>query len=73
MQYRQEAVMSAHDAASPLPEARRQEIFLALVAAQDSAMSVPESRQYIADRFGVQEPEVRQIEREGLEKGWPPL
>lgn len=65
--------MSEHAGEKALPEPRRKEIFLALVDAQDSGASVAQSRADIADRFGVSEQQVRQIEREGLEGGWPPL
>ena len=51
--------------AQPLAEARRKEIFLALVDAQDHAMTVPQSRRAVAERFGLSESQVRQIEREG--------
>ncbi len=57
----------------PLPEPRRKEIFLALVEAQDQGMSPAESRKAVAERFGVSEGQVRQIEREGLDHDWPPL
>jgi DNA-directed RNA polymerase sigma subunit (sigma70/sigma32) len=57
----------------PLPEPRRKEIFLALVEAQDNEMSSAESRKAVAERFGVSEGRVRQIEREGLDNDWPPL
>lgn len=56
-----------------LSETRRQEIFLALVDAQDHEMSVSQSRKLVAEQFGVTESEVRYIEREGLEMKWPPL
>jgi hypothetical protein len=56
-----------------LSEIRRQEIFLALVDAQDHEMSVSQSRKLVAEQFGVTESEVRYIEREGLERKWPPL
>jgi hypothetical protein len=56
-----------------LPEARRKEVFLALVEAQDHDLGVPESRQAVAERFGVGVDQVRRIEREGIENGWPPL
>jgi hypothetical protein len=56
-----------------LPEERRKEIFLALVEAQDQAVPVARSRALIAERFGVSEDQIRQIEREGLEGQWPPL
>ena len=56
-----------------LSEDRRKELFLALVDAQDHGMSVAQSRTLMAERFGVNEGQVRQIEREGMELGWPPL
>jgi hypothetical protein len=65
--------MSQGQDGEELQEARRKEIFLSLVEAQDQAMSVPQSRQVVAERFGVTEMQVRQIEREGLENQWPPL
>jgi hypothetical protein len=57
----------------PLPEPRRMEIFQALVETQDGGTSVPESRKLIAERFSVSEQQVRRIEQEGLNHGWPPL
>jgi hypothetical protein len=54
-------------------EAQRREIFEALVDAQDHDMTVSQSRELIAQRFGVTEAELRQIEREGLDGQWPPL
>jgi DNA-directed RNA polymerase sigma subunit (sigma70/sigma32) len=57
----------------PPPEPRRREIFMALVEAQDQEMSVAQSRRHIAERFGVSESQVRQIEQEGLDREWPPL
>jgi hypothetical protein len=65
--------MSEHEAEKSLTEPRRKEIFLALVDAQDHAQSVAESRKTVAQRFGVSESKVRDIEREGLENEWPPL
>ena len=57
----------------PLSEARRKEIFLALVEAQDQRMGVFQSREFVANRFGVRPKEVIAIEKEGLDKEWPPL
>jgi hypothetical protein len=57
----------------PLTEPRRKDIFLALVEAQDHGVSPAESRKMVAERFGVSEGQVRQIEREGLDNDWPPL
>jgi hypothetical protein len=53
-----------------LSEAERKEIFLALVDAQDHAMTVPQSRWAVAERFELSDDQVRQIEREGLDRGW---
>jgi hypothetical protein len=57
----------------PLSEEQRKEIFLALVDAQDHDMSVTQSRRHIAAQFGIREEQVRRIEQEGIENGWPPL
>jgi len=65
--------MISENSVDSLPEERRREIFLALVEAQDHEMTVPESRQAVASRFGVSEEQVRKIEREGLDNNWPPL
>lgn len=56
-----------------LSESQRKEIFLALVEAQDQAMTVAQSRKAVAERFGLSERQVRTIEREGLDNDWPPL
>ena len=52
---------------------QRKDIFLALVNAQDEMKSVPESRNFIGQKFGLNDAEIRQIEREGLDNQWPPL
>jgi hypothetical protein len=57
----------------PLSEDNRKEIFLALVDAQDHKMDVAQSRRLVGQRFGISEGQVRQIEREGLQRQWPPL
>jgi hypothetical protein len=56
-----------------ITEDRCKEIFLALVDAQDHALGVSQSRKLIATRFGVSEAQIRRIEREGLDRQWPPL
>jgi hypothetical protein len=56
-----------------LSEDHRKDIFRALVEAQDGGASVAESRERVAQQFSVSEQEVRRVEREGLDKGWPPL
>jgi hypothetical protein len=65
--------MAEYETGQELSEERRREIFQALVDAQDNEMSVPDSRRAIAERFGLSESQVRQIEREGLDNDWPPL
>jgi hypothetical protein len=51
----------------------RMDVFLALVTAQDSRMTVPQSRKATAEQFGLSEEQVRRIEQEGLDGEWPPL
>jgi hypothetical protein len=65
--------MTQNQGDESLSEDRRKEIFLALVDAQDHEMSVAQSRQLMTQRFGVNESQVRQIEREGMAQQWPPL
>jgi hypothetical protein len=65
--------MTQDTGSEQLSEDRRKEIFLAVVDAQDHAMDVAQSRRLAAQRFGVSESQVRQIEREGLDRQWPPL
>lgn len=65
--------MSADDTTSTSAAAPRQDIFRAVVEAQDGGMAVAASRTAVAARFGVSEADVRDIEREGLAAGWPPL
>ena len=57
----------------PIPDERRREVFLALVEAQDQRKTVPQSREFVAQQFSLTDTQVRQIEREGLKFGWPPL
>jgi len=62
------------DAGNELPnEDRRKEIFRAIVDAQDGTMGVAQSRRLAVERFGVTDTEVLRIEREGMDKQWPPL
>ena len=56
-----------------IPEAVKKEIFEALVVVQDEGKSVVESRLAITKKFGVNDAQIRSIEREGLNKLWPPL
>ena len=57
------------DSPSPVSRERRQEVFLALVQAQDGGESVRESRSSVARKFGISAEEVRRIEREGIQAG----
>jgi hypothetical protein len=70
---RKEQAMPQREAEEPLSEPRRMEIFQALVEAQDQEMSVPQSRKFISERYGISESQLRQIEQEGLDRQWPPL
>jgi hypothetical protein len=65
--------VTEHQPADQFPEDHRKEVFRSLVEAQDQEMTVPQSRQLVAQRFGLSEAEVRLIEREGLDGLWPPL
>ena len=65
--------MIADKGTEHIAEDRRKEIFLAIVEAQDQEMNVAQSRKLVIDRFGVNESQVRLIEREGMEQQWPPL
>ena len=51
----------------------RQTIFQALVNAQDEGQTVAASRAAVAQRFSLTEDEIKDIEKEGLAKQWPPL
>ena len=65
--------MTQDNGSEQLSEDRRKAIFLAVVDAQDHDMDVAQSRRVVVQRFGVSERQVRQIEREGLDRQWPPL
>jgi hypothetical protein len=65
--------MPANDEERALSEAERREVFRALVEAQDQGMAVGQSRLAVAERFGVSEQQVLQIEQEGMAAEWPPL
>jgi hypothetical protein len=66
-------VMQQGSSEKVLAEARRREIFSALVEAQDQRMTVAQSREEVAKRFSLSQGQLRQIEREGLDNKWPPL
>ena len=54
-------------------EESRKEVFAALVEAQDKGFSVNDSRRVVAGYFSLTIKDVERVEREGLEKSWPPL
>jgi hypothetical protein len=56
-----------------LPVARRREVFVALVAAQDGGLSVLASREKVATEQCVSAKYLLNIENEGLQRQWPPL
>jgi hypothetical protein len=68
-----EGKMHNYNEEKTVPEPLRRKIFELLVVAQDLEMTVPESYEMIADRFGLSERQIQQIEREGLAGNWPPL
>jgi DNA invertase Pin-like site-specific DNA recombinase len=51
----------------------RKAVFLALVEAQDKGAGVVKSRRAVAKQFDISVDQVSKIEKEGLEKEWPPL
>ena len=73
IQQERDIPMSHDNGEELLAEDRRKEIFLAIVDAQDKQMDVPQSRKLVIQRFGVSENQVRLIEREGMDRQWPPL
>jgi hypothetical protein len=48
-------------------------LFAALVAEQDTGMTVPASRLKVASDHGVSVAQVVRAEQEGLASDWPPL
>lgn len=65
--------MSSQQPGEAVTVDQRRAIFRAVVEAQDAGMTVETSRAEAARRFEVTEAQVKAIEREGLEKEWPPL
>ena len=51
----------------------RQEVFRQLVESQDRGISVLQSRAQMESQFSLSAQQVQLIEREGLNKSWPPL
>jgi hypothetical protein len=60
--------------AKSLTVQQRKSIFHALVSAQDSGVhSVPESKQTVAAQYEITKEQLDLIEKEGVDKEWPPL
>jgi len=68
-----EVVMTAAEQHAASDEEARKVVFAALVALQDEGIPVSHSRSVIAERFRLGVQSVRDVEREGLSKQWPPL
>jgi hypothetical protein len=56
-----------------LPEEKRQEVFRALIELQDGGCSTEQSRSKVSSQFSISVSEIREVEREGIAKQWPPL
>jgi hypothetical protein len=54
-------------------EDTRKAAFAAVVALQDQGIPAGHCRVVVAQKYGLGVREVRQVEREGLAKKWPPL
>jgi hypothetical protein len=52
---------------------QRKSIFNALVETQDNGVPVPESKKKIASKYRLTREQVELIEKEGVDKDWPPL
>ena len=52
---------------------QRKSIFHALVETQDTGIPVAESKKKVAAKFRLTREQLDLIEKEGLDKDWPPL
>jgi len=52
---------------------QRKSIFHALVEIQDRGSTVAESKQKVAAEFALSREQLDLIEKEGVDKDWPPL
>jgi hypothetical protein len=52
---------------------QRKSIFQSLVESQDSGLAVGESKKKVATEFHLSREQLDLIEKEGLDKDWPPL
>lgn len=51
----------------------RRAAFAELVASQDKGYSVERSRAFVCRKYTLSEEEIKGLEREGIERQWPPL
>lgn len=56
-----------------MPESREKEIFLELFSRAEKGAALDPAVAAVANRHGVSLDTVRDIERKGLAKDWPPL
>jgi hypothetical protein len=60
--------------AKALTVQQRKSIFHALVSVQDAGtLTIPESKKQVADQFRITKEQLDLIEKEGVDKDWPPL
>ncbi len=60
--------------AKTLTVQQRKSIFLTLVTAQDGGgVTVAESKKKVASQFHITKEQLDMIEREGVDKDWPPF
>ena len=52
---------------------QRKSIFHALVETQDGGLPVAESKKKVASEYHISREQLDLIEKEGLDKDWPPL
>jgi hypothetical protein len=52
---------------------QRQSIFHALVETQDQGLGVAESKKKVAAEYHITREQLDLIEKEGVDKDWPPL
>ncbi len=65
--------MINHPSPDELAEERRQEIYRAIVEAEDLHDFTPEqARRLLAKRFSISDAQLKEIEREGRERLWTP-
>ena len=56
-----------------LTVSQRKSIFHALVETQDTGVSVQESKKLVAQKYRLSREQLELIEKEGVDKDWPPL